>query len=283
MGADATYTPDTVMPDGKRNQLGSTHDLGQNFSKAYDIKITNQDKEEQYAFQTCFGPGIWRCMAALIGVHGDDQGLIIPFDMAPTQIVIVPITIKSKPELSTKVLETCNTIFKKLRKKYRVEYDDRDYSPGLKFNEWELKGVPIRIEIGPRDLEHDNVTLAVRTSSEKMNVKLADIETELAQEIDLHERTIEERASHYMDERISETNDLKELIGIMQSHRGFVKVPWCSVEDEGKHCEGTMKEATQGGRVCGTLYPKEDAVESGQTCVVCNKEAKHIVYVAKSY
>ena len=282
MGADATFTPDTIMPDGKRNQLASTHDLGQNFAKAYDIKIKNKDEEEQFAYQTCFGPGIWRIMAAIIGVHGDDQGLVLPFDMAPTQIVIIPITFAKKPELSDKIIPKCKELEKILSKTYRVRFDERDFSPGLKYNEWEMKGVPLRVEIGPRDLENDSVMLALRVG-DKALVKIKDLEKTIISKIKELDTSIENNAQHYMDDRVSDAKSYDDLKKIMKSHRGFIRVPWCSVEKEGQKCDDKMREDIQGARVCGTLYPQEEKVSKDAKCVVCNKAAKHIVYVAKSY
>ena len=282
MGADNTFTPDTLMPDGKRNQLASTHDLGQNFAKAYDIKIKNKDEKEQYPYQTCFGPGIWRIMAAIIGIHGDDQGLVLPFDVAPTQIVIIPITFAKKPELSKKIIKKCKELEKKLSKDYRVKFDDRDFSPGLKYNEWEMKGVPLRVEIGPRDLENDSVMLALRVG-EKTPVKIKSLGAKIKSKIKELDAAIEEKAQHYMDDRVRDAKYFSELTKIMKKHRGFVRVPWCSIEKAGEKCDDKMREETQGARVCGTLYPKEEKVPKGSTCIVCKKAAKYIVYVAKSY
>ena len=139
-GADETFTPDTLMPDGRRNQLASTHDLGHNFAKAYEIKVVGKDGKENYVWQTCFGPGIWRIMAALIGIHGDDKGLILPFDMAPLQIVIIPITFGKKDD---KLMKKAKEIESKIKKEgYKVKIDERDESPGFKYHHWELLGVP---------------------------------------------------------------------------------------------------------------------------------------------
>ena len=277
-GAVDTFTPDTIAPDGKRLQLASTHDLGQNFSKAYNIKIKDQNDKECNVWQTCFGPGIWRIMAGLIAIHGDDKGLILPFDMAPVQIMIVPILTKGKEKI---VLKECKNILEML-KKYRVKLDDREISPGMKYNEWELKGVPIRIEVGQKEVEAKKVTIAVRTNKNKetisnksllLNVKNASEEVDIA---------IEKRAKKYFKENTKEAKSLKELQKIIEEHRGFVKVPFCSVESDGEKCSEILKAETHGGNVCGTLYPKEEKVV-GQKCIVCGKVAKHIVYVAKSY
>ena len=145
-GAVDTYAGDILMPDGKVNQISSTHNLSQNFSKPFDVTFIDDKGQKQYAWQTCFGPGIWRMIAALISVHGDDKGLVLPFEIAPVQVVIIPI--------KNSVLKKCKTIKNLLEKNcIRTELDTRDETPGWKFNDWEMKGVPIRIEIGPKDLK----------------------------------------------------------------------------------------------------------------------------------
>ncbi len=284
MGADATFTADTLMPDGKRNQLGSTHDFGQRFAKAYDIKVKGNDEKERFAYQTAFGPGIWRIMAALIGIHGDDKGLIIPFDMAPLQVIIVPITLTKKPKLSKEVLDTCEKLKSKIKKMgYKVKLDDSEGSPGSKYNYWELKGVPIRIEVGPRDVKNKQFTLALRTENEKQNVPLVDLKKAIESSLERFDKKIESNAKKYFKDRVRETNKLQTLIQILKDHKGFVKVPFCSVNKEGENCADILKTKTEGGYVCGTLYPKEEKVKGKLNCLVCGEEAKHLVYVAKSY
>ena len=284
MGANDTFTPDTLMPDGKRNQLASTHDLGQNFSKAYDIKIRGTNEKDNYAYQTCFGPGIWRIMAALIGIHGDDNGLVLPFDMAPLQIVFIPITFTKKPELSEKAVELCHSLAKKLQSEgYKVKIDDGDISPGEKYNKWDLRGVPLRIEIGPRDVENKQLVIKLRTSEERETIsenELLDVVEVKVKELD---NSIEKKANSYLKGKVQDANSLSELEKIMKKSRGFVRVPWCSVKKEGEACEEIIKEKTQGARVCGTLYPKEEKVKQNDKCVACGKKANHVVYLAKSY
>jgi prolyl-tRNA synthetase len=284
MGADNTFTPDTLMPDGKRNQLGSTHDLGVNFSKAFNIKVKNKEGKEQHAWQTCFGPGVWRIMAALIGINGDDQGLILPFDMAPKQIVIIPITFAKKASVSKKVISTCKKLATILEKNnFRTIFDDADLSPGEKYNRWELKGVPIRIEIGPREIEEKLVSLVLRTSKEKFKVKMSSLVSEISKKASQLDKTIQNNSLYYLKGKVRETESLKELIEILNDGGGFVKVPFCTVEKEGEECEEELKTKTKGGKVCGTFYPKEEKVKPKQKCIICGKKAKHIVYVAKSY
>ena len=281
-GADNTFTPDTLMPDGKRNQLASTHDLGQNFSKAYEIKIKGKDEKEFFAYQTCFGPGIWRIMAALIGIHGDDKGLILPFDMAPIQIVIVPIV--PKEEFRNNIMRVCKILEENVKTLgYRAKIDDSEDTPGSKYNKWEMMGVPIRFEVGPKEVENKSIAIALRGIKEKKIVSATDINKELKIKIEELDKALQDRADSYLNDKVRESETLKDLIQIMKKHRGFIRIPFCSVDKDGEKCEEKLKAETQGARVCGTLYPIPEKVKHEQKCVVCNKEAKHIVYIAKSY
>ncbi len=283
-GADNTYTPDTLMPDGKRNQLASTHDLGQNFSKAYDIRILGKNGKEFFAWQTCFGPGIWRIMAALIGIHGDDNGLIIPFDMSPTQIIIVPIIFTDKPSESNRILQKCKKILASLIKMgYRAKLDYRDETPGFKYNYWELKGVPIRLEVGPNELKENKISLVLRTEKKRKKIAISGLGRAIKLNSQKLDRDIRLRAEKYFKNSTRNATSLKDLKELINKYKGFIKVPFCSMEKEGEKCADILKSETNGGNVCGTLYPREDKVKSNQRCIICNKKANHIVYVAKSY
>ncbi len=281
-GANDTFVADTLMPDGKRNQLASTHDLGQNFSRAYSILVKDKDGKEKYVWQTCFGPGIWRIMAALIAIHGDDNGLILPFDMAPLQVVIVPIIFKGDKD-SVKILKLCKELKDKIASVgYRVEFDNSEETPGFKYNKWELKGVPIRIEIGPRDLKSKAVMTVIRTGA-KRSVKIKDLEKELSKLAKKLDSDIKKMADNYFKGNTREVGSIKEVIEIIKKHRGFVKVPFCTIELPGKRCAEIIKAETEGADVCGTLWPKEEKPKPNQKCVQCGKKANHIVYLAKSY
>jgi len=281
-GADSTFTPDTLMPDGKRNQLASTHDLGQNFSKAYNIKVLNNEGKEQFVWQTCFGPGIWRIMAALIGIHGDDKGLILPFDIAPIQIVIIPIILKEKKE-SKDIVAQCKKLEEQLKRNYRVKFDNTEETPGYKYNKWELKGVPIRLEIGPKELNGKTVSLALRTENKKSIVKISDLEKEIKSASLKLDNAIKIKADNNFKNNVKNAGSLKELKCLIKKDKGFIKVPFCSVERDGEKCADILKAETEGGNICGTLYPKEEKISSNQKCIVCGKKANHIVYIAKSY
>jgi len=283
LGADNTFVADTLMPDGKRNQMSSTHDLGTNFAKAYDIKYKDENQKDQYAHQTCWGPGIWRIMAGLIGVHGDDQGLILPFNLAPYQIVIVPITFSKKPELSQQVIDKANEIKQQLSNNFRVHIDLRtDKSPGFKFNDWEMKGVPLRIEIGPRDLENNKITLSRRTSPDKIDISFDKLDSSISKQADIFQKEVETRAKEYFADNTREAKTLDEIKEIVSQFKGFVKIPFCSIET-GKDCAEVIKAETQGAYVCGEEWPNTEDAPKGSKCSICGKPAKKYVYIAKSY
>ena len=282
LGADNTYTPDTLMPDGKRNQLASTHDLGTNFSKAYNIKFVDKDEKEKYAFQTCFGPGIWRQLAALIAIHGDDKGLILPFEIAPIQIIIIPIMSAKNEKESKKISEYCEKI-KKLLSGYKVQIDLSESSPGFKYNHWELKGVPLRIEIGPKELKSKKITVKRRTDRQGKTVTFKSLKNEIKKQAEEINMQIEKSAEKYFKNKIRSASSLNEIKKIILAYRGFIRSPFCSVDSDGKECADILKEKTGGAVVCGTLFPNAEKPKQNDNCIVCRKKAKEIVYIAKSY
>ncbi len=283
-GADNTYTPDTLMPDGKRNQLASTHDLGQNFSEAFDIKVIGKDEKERLVWQTCFGPGIWRIMAALIGIHGDNKGLVIPFDMAPIQVVIVPIVFVKNKKESAKIINGCKKIELKLKNLgYRVKFDDSEETPGFKYNKWELYGVPIRIEIGQREIKNKRLTIVTRTKDKKRLISLDNLKKNIERSAKDLNIDIKKRADIYFRDNTRSSNSLIELKNLIKNYKGFIKVPFCSVYEDGEKCADILKSETGGGNVCGTLYPNKEKPKNNQKCIICNKKANNIVYIAKSY
>ena len=284
LGADFTYTPDTIMPDGKRNQLASTHDLGQNFSKAFNIKIVDAGGNEEFVRQTCFGPGIWRIIAALIAVHGDDNGLIIPFDMCPIQIVAIPITFAKKQKENIRILEKAKIVRDKIRKLgYRVKLDDSEETPGFKYNKWELQGVPLRLEIGPKEIKEGSLTLSVRTEKKKRKIKINNLGKGIRKYAKILDDDIKKNADSYFKNKTRNATSFEELKELINKYKGFIKVPFCSIDKDGKECGDKLKYETEGGYVCGTLYPKEEGVKRDMRCIICKKKANHLVYVAKSY
>lgn len=280
-GADDTYASDTLLPDGRRNQISSTHDLGLNFAKAFDIKFKDADGKDKYGWQTCFGPGIWRIMAALIAVHGDNTGLVLPFCVAPVQVVIVPILFSRKKSLNKRILSFAKQIEMLLRKEnVAVLLDDSEQTPGYKFNQWEMLGVPIRIEIGPKEVETESLKLVSRYGKEK-HTKANRLKAAIKTMVDEFELEMEKRAKNYFSENTKDASSLKEVENIIREHKGFVRVPFCSIDADGADCASILKERTTAD-VCGVRFENPEKVPKGSTCLICGKPAKHIVYVAKS-
>ncbi|MFH1393507.1 MAG: proline--tRNA ligase [Candidatus Micrarchaeota archaeon] len=277
-GAVNTFAADTLMPDGRTLQLPSTHMLGQNFSRAFDIKYTDENGKDEYVWQTCYGPAISRIYAALISVHGDESGLVLPFDLAPLQVVIVPIY---RDETKEKVLEECRKLEKKLVKDYTVKIDDSDNTPGFKYNHWEMRGVPIRIELGPRDIESKQVVLVRRDEKGKNPVKL----TELKKAIDKAAKemlsNLIKKADDDFQKRLTVASTLDELGDRLKESEGFVRVPFCTDQMEGEKCAEIVKDKWA-ANMRGSLFGKKDRPE-GERCVGCGKEASIYLYAARQY
>jgi prolyl-tRNA synthetase len=281
MGADYTFASDTLNPDGRRNQISSTHDLGTNFAKPFNVTFTDKNGKDQYGHQTCFGPGIWRIIAALISIHGDDQGLLLPFDLAPTQVVITPIIFAGKEKEATKVNKHCKALQTTLQEaSYRVHFDNRDMTPGEKFNIWEMKGVPLRIEVGPREAEANKATIVRRTDRNKTTVSLSTITKAIQTEAEKSDKTIKQNASAYFKNKTKDASTFQDVDKTLKKHPGFVKAPWCSIDKDGEDCANKLKEKTS-AYVCGVEL-KEEIPKKGSTCIICKKTAKHIVHIAKS-
>lgn len=280
-GADNTYASDTIMPDGKRNQMSSTHDLGHNFARAYDIKFIDDDGREKYGWQTCFGPGVWRIMAALIGIHGDDHGLVLPTIVAPLQAVIVPIYFAEKAEQATAIRAYCLEIRKMLKGEMRIGFDDSENTPGYKYNHWELRGVPLRIEIGPKELETKAITIVRRTDKKREKAGVKNAVHEVKRQLAMVDTQIEERAQQYFLNNTKSAESFDELKTIIEEFRGFVKVPFCSMGMDGEECASKIKEETTAD-VCGIPFYDPETLEN-KKCIVCRREAKIIAYVTKSY
>jgi prolyl-tRNA synthetase len=275
-GAVNTFAADTIMPDGRAIQLPSTHFLGQNFSKAFNIKFIDKDKTEKYGWQTCYGPAVWRILGALIAIHGDDKGLILPPAIAPYQAVIVPIYYKEKEKKN--VYKKADEIAKNLRKSFRVKVDDREeYTPGWKFNYWEMKGVPVRIEVGPKDIKKKQVVLVRRDNRKKIIVKEKLLGKSLNKLLESIQERLTKKADKFFKNHLSEAKDMKELKNILEKKGGLIKVNWCGSTE----CADYIKSETNGGTIRGTIFGKEEKPKGN--CIWCNKEAKYVVYVAKQY
>jgi len=275
-GAVNTFAADALMPDGKAIQLPSTHFLGQNFSKAFNIKFMDKDKKEKYVWTTCYGPAVWRILGALIAVHGDDKGLIIPPLIAPYQVVIIPIYYEK--EEKEEVFKRADEISKNLRKKIRTTIDKREeFTPGWKYNYWELKGVPIRIETGPEDVKKEQVILVRRDDKKKIVVKEKELVKTITKLLKDIQKNITKKVSEQFKNSISEAKDFTSLQKILTEKGGFVRINWCG----GVECANAMKEKTNGGSIRGTLINKKEKIFG--KCIYCGKKAKEVVYFAKAY
>lgn len=273
LGAQDTFASDVLFPDGKVLQIGSTHDLAQKFSIPFGIKFTDKKEEERFAWQTTFGPGVWRIFASLIATHGDDKGLVLPFAIAPTQIVIVPIFYDEKDR--KKVMAKAEKIRSQL-KGYRVEIDARDKTPGEKFNHWEMFGVPVRIELGGKEASGGFVTVFRRDTMTKE--KVAD--RALARRIDSLPGEILEnlrvKAETFLESRTRSPKNRHDFLRDLGSG-SIARAPFCGREE----CAKEIQNETKGAKVRGTLYGKHEKAIG--KCIYCNHVAKEVAYIAKQY
>ena len=273
-GADETYCIEGLMQDGKALQLGTSHFLGQNFAKAFDVKFANEDGKLSYVWATSWGVST-RLMGALIMTHSDDNGLVLPPNLAPIQVVIVPIY-KGLDQLK-KITVEANKIVSDLKSKgISVKYDDRDnFKPGYKFNDYELKGVPIRISIGPRDLENRTIELARRDDFTKSLVQLDSVVIEVQKILKDIQLSLFNRAQNFRNKNITEVNNFKEFEKIITGNGGFVSAHWDgTIETELK-----IKNLTKATIRC---IPIDDKKEKGK-CIFSGKESAGRVIFAKSY
>lgn len=270
-GALYTMAIEALMPDGKGLQMGTSHNLGQHFAKAFDIRFLDSNGEKKYVWQTSWGLST-RTIGALVMVHGDDKGLVLPPRIAPIQVVIVPIY---DNKTKSKVLKEGEKLEKKLDSKFSVHFDKRDaYSPGWKFNEWELKGVPLRIEIGPIDIRKKQVILVRRDTGGKKPVKGKVISKHLEKTFDLVQENLYKKAKSFLSDNTKDAKNFKELEKLIKN-RKMVRAYWCGSED----CEEKIKEKTGATIRC---IETENAKKEGK-CVDCGKRTKTMVYFAKAY
>ncbi|MEM4359020.1 MAG: proline--tRNA ligase [Candidatus Bilamarchaeaceae archaeon] len=276
-GADDTYAADTLMPDRRVLQLPSTHMLGQNFAKAFGIKYMDENEKEQYVWQTCYGPAISRIYAAVIATHGDDKGLVLPFELAPLQIVIVPIV---KKDTEQTVIKKARELRDKLAERYSVKLDESEETPGAKYNFWEMKGVPLRIEIGMRDIEHKSVTIFRRDTREKKLVKENDIFEEIENMRTEIKVVLRKRADEWFKKQQGEADTIEELNSALERY-GLVKVPFCTDRMEGERCADVVKEKCH-ANIRGMLYGNNESPK-GKKCIGCGKKATLYLYAARQY
>mgnify|MGYP004669840203 FL=1 len=268
-GAEDTYTIEALMHDGKALQSGTSHYFGDGFAKAFDIQFTGKDNKLHHPFQTSWGTTT-RLIGAIIMTHGDDNGLVLPPAVAPIQLVIIPIASHKEG-----VLDKANELKNKLASVCRVKLDDSDNSAGWKFSEYEMKGVPLRLEIGPKDIENNRCVVVRRDNGEKIFVSLDELEAKILELLEavrdgLYQKAIDRRAAMTFTAR-----DYAELKDIADNKPGFIKAMWCG----DRACEDKLKDKLG---ITSRCIPFEQEHLS-DTCVCCGKPAKHMLYWGKAY
>ncbi len=277
-GAQATYTIESFMPDGKALQCGTSHNLGQGFAESFNIKYRGKDEKEHHHFQSSWGFST-RLIGAMVMMHSDDNGLILPPRVAPTQIVIVPITIKKKPELSAEVITKAKELQKELQHTgLRVKVDDREgYSNGFKYNEWELKGVPLRLEVGPRDIANDQCGLVKRNSGEKIITPLNELNKKASELLEHIHTELLHKGREQMQEKTVHVNTYDELKTAMKNRQIAIA----------HHCGDAKSEdiiKTELGGVTTRCRPMgEDKADKDAVCVHTGKPAKYKIIFSKNY
>jgi len=269
-GAKHTYTIEAFMPDGKALQCGTSHNLGTGFAKAFGIEFVGRDEEKHLPWQNSWGLST-RLIGGVVMTHSDDKGLVLPPKVARNKAVIVPLLFKGKEE---KVLEVARKLEGEL-KEFGVMLDDRsDYKPGAKFGEWEMKGVPLRIEIGPRDVENGEVVIVKRNDSEKIIVKVEDVVLEIPKLLDRMHKEMFKRAKSFFDDKVVSVTNFVEFEKVIKS-KGIVKINWCGDSD----CEDAIKDKTGASSRCIPI----DSWDISGNCPHCGKKAKVGIYFSRSY
>ena len=276
-GAKTTTTVEALMPDGKSVQAGTSHHLGQSFAEAFDITYSDEDEEERLAHTTSWGLS-WRAIGALIMTHSDEQGLVLPPALAPEQVVIVPIW---QADTKDEVLEYAEGIAADLEDAgIRVELDDRDErNPGFKFNEWELKGVPVRMEVGPNEADDGSVTVVHRPDGESTEVDREGIVDTTESQFDEVYAKLYAAAERNLESNVREAEGRAEILGTLGQHGGYVKAPWCGDEA----CEAEIKDQIAAEIVLVPLDDSGAEIHHGEDCAVCGDGAVETAYYAKSY
>lgn len=267
-GAEATYTIEALMHDGKALQSGTSHNFGDGFAKAFGIQYTDKDNKLKYVHQTSWG-ATTRLIGAVIMVHGDDNGLVLPPKLAPVQVMIVPIMQKKEGVLD-KAFE-----LKDVLSEFRVKVDDTDKSPGFKFAEQEMRGIPVRVEIGPKDIQANQAVLVRRDTSEKLIVSLDELAAKIKELLQTIQTDMFEKAKARRDDSISTAVNYEEFKDIVKNKPGFIKAMWCG----NQACEDKIKEDTTATSRCMPFVQEQ----LSEVCVCCGKPAKHMVYWGKAY
>ena len=269
-GAEATYTIEALMHDGKALQSGTSHNFGDGFAKAFGIQYTDKENKLQYCHETSWGMST-RLIGAIIMVHGDDSGLVLPPRVAPTQVMVVPIQQKKEG-----VLDKAYDVKDALAKNFRVKIDATDKSPGWKFAEQEIQGIPVRVELGPKDIENNQCVVVRRDTREKTVVSLDELNEKLAEILETMQADMLARAKDFLNSHITDAHNYAEFIQKAESKTGFIRGMWCEELD----CELKIKEDTG---VTSRCMPFDDQEHISGVCVCCGKPAHKLVYWGKAY
>lgn len=274
-GALETFAIEAMMSDGKSLQMGTSHNLGQQFSKVFNIRFEDRNQKLQYVWQTSWGVST-RLIGALVMAHGDDSGLKFPPNIAPVQVVIVPISAGNWKE---NVLPLARNIEEKLGEEgLRVKLDEREeFTPGWKFSEWEMRGVPLRVEIGPKDIEKKQVVVVRRDTGKKENVTQASMNRKVPEILREIQKNMFEMALKFQQENTREVKDYEEFKAIMESKKGFIKAFWC----EDQVCEEKIKEETMA--TIRVILLDQDKKAARGKCVFCQKPTETVVYFGRAY
>lgn len=269
-GAEATYTIEAMMHDGKSLQSGTSHYFGDGFARAFDITYTDRDNTLKYPHQTSWGVST-RLIGAIIMAHGDDNGLVLPPAVAPIQVMVLPIQ-----QQKDGVVDKAQEVKARLAKSFRAGIDVSDNSPGWKFAQYEMKGVPLRLELGPKDIEKNQCVLVRRDTREKYFVSLDELETKVAELLELVGKGLYEKALENRQRRTYTATGLEEIKAIADANNGFIKAMWCGDEA----CELKLKEYAG---VSSRCMPFEQEVIGENKCVCCGKPAQAMVIWGKAY
>ncbi len=270
-GAEATYTIEALMHDGKALQSGTSHNFGDGFAKAFGIQYTDKNNKLAYVHQTSWGMTT-RLIGAVIMVHGDDSGLVLPPRIAPTQVMVIPIQQKKEG-----VLDKAGEVKAALiAAGISAKLDDSDKSPGWKFSEQEMRGIPVRVELGPKDIEAGKCVLVRRDTREKMECALEDVVQTVKELLDTIQKEMFERAKQHRDEHISDAHSYEEFKNLVETKPGFIRGMWCGEQA----CEDKIKEETTATSRC---MPFNDQEQISDVCVCCGKPAHKLIYWGKAY
>ena len=269
-GAEATYTVETLMRDGRALQAGTSHYFGQNFTKPFEVKFQNREGKEEYAYQTSWGIST-RLIGGIIMAHGDNRGLKLPPKIAPTQVIIIPIAMHKEG-----VLEKNRELYDRLKKNFRMEIDERDnYTPGYKFNDCEMRGIPLRIEMGPRDIEENKAILVRRDTLEKETVSLDNIENRISELLQYIQNNMFNECLKRREEKTTVAYSLEEILKNLEENQGYVKTMWCG----SRECEDKVKEVTGAPSRCMPFEQEHLA----DTCAICGKKATKMIVWGRQY